>query len=226
MARYLSDTFLVLSRPLLTAPRPAWSSTLGVGLRTGQLFSAPDVRLCSTQVVAVTASTNSKIPVSIPVSIPLQAAQPEWTSRAPIAGRPLSTLPNTALLRSLLITTVSSKPLLLKPTLWLLSLLVNSRSKFLFNVDKNPVLYTILRKTFYDHFCAGETAAETRECVKKLRAMGMRGVILTYAKETLFNHFQQPSSVASGHDKAIEDWRLGVLNTMGMVGPGDYLAIK
>lgn len=225
MARHLSDTLMALSRPLLVAPHPAWNGPLRVGLQPVQLNSASSVRLCSTQAVAVGVSTNSKTPVSVP--LPGTATEPDWTPRPPIAGRPLSTLPHRALLRSLLITTVSSKPLLLTPTLKLLSFLVKSRSKFLLNVDRNPVLYTVLRKTFYDHFCAGETADETRECVKNLRAMGMRGVILTYAKETHFDHLDQlPSGQASSHDKAIEDWRLGVMNTMGMVGPGDYLAIK
>lgn len=230
MARLLSDTLTTLSRPLLTAPRPSWNCHLGLGLQTGRLCSLADTRLCSTQAVAVGATANAKVAVPVQVAVPVPASNPDWTPRAPIAGRPLSTLPSGALLRSLLITTVSSKPLLLGSTLSLLSFLVKSRSKFLFNVDKNPVLYTILRKTFYDHFCAGETAEETRACVKKLRAMGMRGVILTYAKETVFDHLHQPSTghgvVASSHDQAVEDWRLGVMKTIGMVGPGDYLAIK
>jgi hypothetical protein len=137
----------------------------------------------------------------------------------------------------LLITTVSSKPWLLRPTLHVLSFLVKAPSKFLFNVDKNPVLYTILRKTFYDQFCAGETAEETRACVKGLKKLGFRGVILTYAKETVFDHLtktlfghsKDDGSIAAQlehHDSEIEDWRTGVLKTASMIGAGDYLAIK
>lgn len=221
----------LLSRPFLTAPHPSYNSSQRLGLQIGRLYSAPGYRPCSTQAVAVgaTASGKVQVPVSGPVSLPV--SEPDWTQRPPIAGRPLSTLPNGALLRSLLIVTVSSKPFLLRSTLNTLSFLVKSKSKFLFNVDKNPVLYTILKKTFYDHFCTGENAEEVRACVKKLRAMGMRGVILTYAKETLFDHFHQPASgqvigQVESHDQAVEDWRSGVMNTLGMVGPGDYLAIK
>ncbi len=152
--------------------------------------------------------------------------------RTAIPGRPLSIIPNGALLRSLLITAVSSKPLLLTPTLRVLSLLSQSRSKFLFNVDRNPFLHYILRKAFYDHFCAGETAEETRACVEKLRAMGMRGVILTYGKETIFEHLPhhgdagQLTQANVTNDEHIEDWRLGVMKTINMIGSGDYVALK
>jgi hypothetical protein len=189
-------------------------------------------RLCATHVVGVgptIAPAKAKIPAF---------KQPNWTApKPPTPDAPLSVLPVSALLRSLLITTVSSKPWLLRPTLHVLSFLVKSPSKFLFSVDKNPVLYTILRKTFYDQFCAGETAEETRACVKGLKKLGFRGVILTYAKETVFDHLtktlfghsKDDGSIAAQlehHDSEIEDWRTGVLETASMIGAGDYLAIK
>ncbi|KAF6811074.1 proline oxidase [Colletotrichum musicola] len=155
-------------------------------------------------------------------------------ARKSVPGHPLSVLSTGTLLRSLLITTVSSNRLLLIPSLRALSFLVKPGRGWLFDVDRNPVLHGILKKTFYDQFCAGETADQTRACVQRLKALGFRGVILTYAKETVFDHLTQTAQehgkasavVVDGVDTEIESWRQGTLETAAQVGEGDYLAIK
>ncbi|KAJ0167398.1 putative proline dehydrogenase, mitochondrial [Colletotrichum tanaceti] len=156
-------------------------------------------------------------------------------SRAPAEGFPLSGLSTGTLLRSLLITTISSHRLLLIPALKTLSFLARPGRPAILDVDRNPVLHAVLRKTFYDQFCTGETAAETRACVQRLKGLGFRGVILTYAKETVFDHLTQSAvehgkvsgaSSVGGFDADIEDWKRGTLETAAQIEEGDYLAIK
>ncbi|KAK2052197.1 proline dehydrogenase [Colletotrichum caudatum] len=152
----------------------------------------------------------------------------------PVQGPPLSGMPTSTLLRSLLITTISSNRPLLLPALKTLSFLAKPGRTLLFDVDRNPVLHAVLRKTFYDQFCTGETAAETRACVQRLKALGFRGVILTYAKETVFDHLTQSAvehgkvsgASVGGFDADIEDWKRGTLETAAQIEGGDYLAIK
>ncbi|KAL2809275.1 FAD-linked oxidoreductase-like protein [Aspergillus granulosus] len=147
---------------------------------------------------------------------------------------PLSALPTRVLLRSLLVATVSSKPLLLRTSLWALSALSKPNRGFLLNVDRNPILHGILKKTFYEQFCAGENGAETKATIQELKDMGFRGVIMTYAKETVFDHRTNTehglgitdSKSHGGHCASIEAWRKGTLETVEQLEHSDYLAVK
>lgn len=149
---------------------------------------------------------------------------------------PLAAMPTNMLLRSLFIATVSSNRFLLTPSLHLLSFFAKPNRFFLFNVDRNPVLKAILKRTLYNQFCAGETEQETKACVRQLKDLGFKGVILTFAKETVFDHRSRsadsPSSEKSGetattpHDADIEAWRVGTLKTVDLISEGDILALK
>jgi hypothetical protein len=124
-----------------------------------------------------------------------------------------------------------------------MSILSKPNRGLLLNVDRNPILHGILKKTFYEQFCAGENAAETKATIKELKDMGFRGVIMTYAKETVFDHrtkTQQGLGVAAleaekngdqldprlVHCANIEAWRKGTLETVEQLEDGDYLAVK
>ncbi|KAE8353454.1 FAD-linked oxidoreductase-like protein [Aspergillus coremiiformis] len=154
---------------------------------------------------------------------------------------PLSALPTSVLLRSLLVATVSSKPYLLRPSLSLLSFLSKSDQRRLLNVDRNIILHTIFKWTFYKQFCAGETGRETRATVQRLKDMGFHGTILTYAKETVFDHAtntQQGLGIAREPGEKdvhanqgdpcphIEAWRTGTLKTVELLGETDSVAVK
>ena len=106
------------------------------------------------------------------------------------------------------------------------------------NVEKNPLLHAVLKKTFYEHFCAGENATEVKATISGIKKMGFKGVILTYAKEIVIDasrheresgaHLQKleaqeisPQALAD-----IESWRSGVLHTLSMAGENDFLALK
>ncbi|KAJ5092578.1 hypothetical protein NUU61_007448 [Penicillium alfredii] len=69
-----------------------------------------------------------------------------------------------------------------------MSVLTKPRQTLLLNVDRNRILHGILKKTFYEQFCAGENGTESKATIRQLKDMGFRGVIMTYAKETVFDH--------------------------------------
>jgi hypothetical protein len=156
---------------------------------------------------------------------------------------PLSALPARVLLRSLLVSTVSSKRYFLIPALSVMSFLCKPNRIWLFDVDRNPLLHKILKKTFYDQFCAGENGAQVKSTMQELKDMGFRGVIMTYAKETVFDHktnSQHGLGIAALKNEhgdvsidapvlqcpSIESWREGTVKTVDMLEGEDCLAVK
>ncbi|KAK3328742.1 FAD-linked oxidoreductase-like protein [Apodospora peruviana] len=143
----------------------------------------------------------------------------------------LSVLPLTSILRSLMTTTVSSSPVLLSPSLAMLSLLAHTTNPLL-NPDRNPLLHYLLKKTFYAQFCAGETAPEVRRTIDALKRIGYSGVILGYAKEVVLTS-AQTSDLASGVlgsesciRTEVNPWRQGTMETVLLTSPGDFVALK
>ncbi|KAI0490067.1 FAD-linked oxidoreductase-like protein [Xylaria cf. heliscus] len=149
---------------------------------------------------------------------------------------PLSTLPMPILLRSLLVSGICSKPYLLRPSLSILSFLSKPNRNFLLSIDRNPLLYWIVKRTLYDQFCVGENAADAKKTMKKMHDFGFSGILLTYAKETTFDHeSKREQAVGSSVKRAdtgeqeceeIEAWRTGTLQTVHMTDNGDQVAIK
>ncbi|KAF1851668.1 pyrroline-5-carboxylate reductase [Cucurbitaria berberidis CBS 394.84] len=146
-------------------------------------------------------------------------------------------MPTSMLLRSLFVATISSNKFLLIPSLHLLDFLSKPDRTYLFNIDRNPVLKALLKRTLYNQFCAGETETETKACVKELKDLGFKGVILTYAKEMVFDHKSKSSNhhtsdkffekeCAVTKDCDIEAWRVGTLGTADLICEGDILALK
>ena len=142
---------------------------------------------------------------------------------------PLSIMPTPLLLRSLMITSILASPRLLNLCMPLMTIMSSSRS-LLLNPDRNPLLHTLTRKLFYDHFCAGENGAEVKQAVKSMRELGYKGVILGYAKESVVPQSQVIAASSAKDvevvDAIIEDWVAGTLETLEMIGEGDFLAIK
>ena len=145
-------------------------------------------------------------------------------------SRPLSLLPLPILLRSYALTALSSYPLLLSPSLRLLSFVAHSSSAFL-NPDRNPLLHYLLKKTFYAQFCAGETNTEVQKTVKGLKGMGYKGVILAYGKEIVLEKGEKvdvsSTQIADpGADKDVQAWKEGTLNTVQIAEEGDMIGLK
>lgn len=91
----------------------------------------------------------------------------------------------------------------------------------------------ILRKTIYNHFCAGTNEAEVRKTVQDMKSLGFKGVILGYARESIAkadgndnNSFQVEKSQQVLQEQAVEKWRQGNLRTLKMIGAEDFLGIK
>ncbi|KAL2364363.1 hypothetical protein RJZ56_002710 [Blastomyces dermatitidis] len=149
---------------------------------------------------------------------------------------PLSILPLSTIMRSLLVTTISSSPLLFSPSLAFLSVVANPESTFL-NPDRNPVLKLIMEQTLYAQFCAGETPAQVKVNIQKLKELGYSGVILGYAREIVMNESEiralgTASDAAGGAEskaQAIADitaWKDGTLATVDLADDGDFVALK
>lgn len=139
-----------------------------------------------------------------------------------------SRVPTKVLLRSLLITTVSSHWVLRAPSLSILGLLTKTKGVLL-SVDKNPIIHGILKKTFYDHFCAGEKENQVRDTIQQVKDTGIRGVILTHARETDAHSKNKQAALeedANSHCETIQAWKEGTLATIDMLSEGDYLAPK
>ncbi|KAH6853101.1 FAD-linked oxidoreductase-like protein [Chaetomium sp. MPI-CAGE-AT-0009] len=146
---------------------------------------------------------------------------------------PLAVLPLTNVLRSLMTTTVSSSPLLLPPSLAIMSVLANT-SVAVLNPDRNPLLRFFLKKTFYAQFCAGENPLEVRRTIESLKTIGLSGVILGYAKEVVLTEAQMKDLASCSTGAVAEDcvrteitpWANGTMETVRLASPGDFVALK
>lgn len=177
----------------------------------------------SLRAISTTASTHQGTYVSTPAVTPTlpTISQP---------SRPLSLLPMPVLLRSYALTALSSYPLLLSPSLRLLSLVAHSSSALL-NPDRNPLLHYLLRKTFYAQFCAGETKTEVQKTVTGLKTMGYKGVILAYGKEIVLEKGEKvdvtsSQSAGSTAEEDVQHWKEGTLETVQMAEEGDMIGLK
>ncbi|KAL9001051.1 MAG: hypothetical protein Q9169_000535 [Polycauliona sp. 2 TL-2023] len=138
---------------------------------------------------------------------------------------PLSLLALPTLIRSYLISAVSAAPILLTPSLRILSLLAHSKSPFL-QVEHNRILHYIIKKTIYAQFCAGETPSEVQRTANELKKTGYQGIVLNYAKELVFDKGAPVKQNQVEEAEAIRDWRQGLLKTVRLVTRGDYAALK
>lgn len=138
---------------------------------------------------------------------------------------PLAKLPLSSVLRSLLVLSVSSSPLLLKPCIYTLSLLAHPRSTF-WDVSKNPLLNFLVKHTIYKQFNAGESKAEVQASIQNIKNLGCRGVLLGYAREVLVGENQDAAYDAKAARAEIEMWLNGTLKTVDMAQEGDFVALK
>jgi proline dehydrogenase len=104
----------------------------------------------------------------------------------------------------------------------------------LLNPDRNVLLRWFLKKTFYAQFCAGENIREARRTVKTLRGLGYKGIALAYAKEVVVDEDAKrepelydtcPSDKVCVPNEILP-WKKGTLETLTMVEPGDFVALK
>lgn len=190
------------------------------GLSIGSSLWTPSIRSVTRSTGGVKSSSKSR-----PLESPSSVSKSHFSESSP-----LSIFPYGVLLRSYLIAAVCSSSILLSSILHLLSRLSSSESVLL-NPDRNLLLRYVLKKTFYVHFCAGESSNEVTQVVSGLKRMGFSGAILTYAKEISPNRNgpqQLTMGYAANNDvrSEIEIWKRGCLKTVRLAGEGDLVALK
>ncbi|WXC56725.1 hypothetical protein SNK03_002656 [Fusarium graminearum] len=163
----------------------------------------------------------------------LRPVQPKIESPVKEAKKsPLSILPLGMVIRSFLITSIYSSSVLQDLSLRILWVIAHSDNAFL-NPDRNFILNFLLRKSFYAQFCAGETHAQVKSTVKRLRDIGFGGVILTHAKEAVPQDDAKSASILdpsieTSHDITADiiPWVNSIVETINMADPGNYVALK
>ncbi|CAK4031271.1 proline oxidase like [Lecanosticta acicola] len=157
---------------------------------------------------------------SIPLTTPASTtpAQSQATLTVPSAPA-LSQLPLSQILRTYFMTSISSSPPLMSASTGLLRAMLESNSP-IFDL-RNPVMRQLLYETFYKQFCAGWDKASIQKTTSEMRNLGYAGVILEYALEVL-----KDTTTKTDEGKDVEIWRSGMLETVAMAAPGDFLGLK
>lgn len=134
--------------------------------------------------------------------------------------RTLALLPLSHVLRSYLIMAISSSHVMFRSLSWMIQRMLQSRLSA-FDPDRNGMLNWVLRQTFYDQFCAGENPQQVTKTLRNLQAIGYDGAILEYGAELVDG---QQSLV--NDEQAIQVWRDGLLQSIGVANPGDFVGLK
>ncbi|CAI7621683.1 unnamed protein product [Penicillium pancosmium] len=171
--------------------------------------------------VSGTSNTRSSVAAS---NILQQFTQSPPPPRKSLAA-PLAKLPFSSVLRSLLVLSVSSSPILLKPCIYTLSHLAHPRSAF-WDVSKNPLLNFLVKHTIYKQFNAGENKVEVQESIRNIKNLGCRGVLLGYAREVLVGENQDAARDEKAALAEIQMWFDGTMRTVDMAQQGDFVALK
>ena len=155
---------------------------------------------------------------------------PDRSGRNATEPPALARLPTASVFRSLFLGAFFSSPVLFAPGFALLQKIAKSPSRAL-NPDRNPLLRAVVKPLVYDQFCAGTNRAEIRATVARIKDLGFSGVILCYGKEVQVQKSSRPhvDDLDGAHqrlDQELELWKQGNLETLDMIGDGDYLGIK
>lgn len=142
----------------------------------------------------------------------------------------LARLPTASVFRSLLLGAFFSSSILFTPGFALLKKISHSPSPIL-NPDKNRILRAIVKPLVYDQFCAGTNRSEIQASISQIKSLGFSGVILCYGKEIEIQKPSQPHENDLDHsqqefDQELNLWKHGNLETLGIIGDGDYLGMK
>ncbi|KAI9898863.1 hypothetical protein N3K66_005324 [Trichothecium roseum] len=233
-------------------PSKSWNTSRAAAMALNHSFTGTSLRLVSTSTSTSTSTSSTSLAVS-PVTqrsihsssrTDIQSSERRTSTIAepldtmvPMPGgasrAPLSVLPLSMILRSLMTTTVSSSPALLPPSLRIMSMLAHTKNPLL-HPDTNPILRFALKHTFYAQFCAGENSPEVRNTIGKLKNIGFTGVILGYAREVVLSESESKQLGADkpgletedGIRNEIDPWAMGTLETVRLAEPGDFVALK
>ena len=140
----------------------------------------------------------------------------------------LARLPTINIVRSLVLGALFTSPTLLRLGFAVLQRTTTS-SSIVWNPDRNPILRMFVKPLVYDQFCAGTKISEIERTREKIRRIGFAGVILCYGKEILVADSDKTTSSGQSdeaRDREINNWKEGNLQTLAMIGRGDWLGMK
>ncbi|KAK5940622.1 hypothetical protein PMZ80_007039 [Knufia obscura] len=142
---------------------------------------------------------------------------------------PLAQASTTTLVRSLLLGKCFASPTLFPMCMKLMKVIINSNSALL-SPDRNIFLRALVRGLIYNHFCAGVTPQEVKEKVASIKAQGYAGVILGFSREIVVDDHEDglmsEDTQRNSNDKCIGEWLHANLDTLKLIGTGDYMNIK
>ncbi|EME46834.1 hypothetical protein DOTSEDRAFT_70711 [Dothistroma septosporum NZE10] len=156
------------------------------------------------------------LPVATPS--PVIATASEAPSHVMTTAAPLGNLPLSQVIRTWLITSISSNPALMNASTKTLQAMLSSQNP-LFDLERNPLMRAVLMETFYKQFCVGSNKEEITRNVAAVQQQGYGGVILEYALEVL-------ADAKSDEAADIAKWRQAMLDTVDITAPGSYFAFK
>ncbi|KAK7697292.1 hypothetical protein SLS64_013680 [Diaporthe eres] len=139
--------------------------------------------------------------------------------------RPLRRLSTPDVYRTIMLSQIFRSPVLSRFCLGILERLANSRSP-VFDPDRNRVLNYVLRIFIYNHFCAGTETPEIKCAIKRIKSMGVAGVILNYAREIVAHDLAESDTTMDISAQQIQAWLDGNLKTLSCLDKGDYIGIK
>ncbi|KAF2002129.1 FAD-linked oxidoreductase [Amniculicola lignicola CBS 123094] len=152
----------------------------------------------------------------------LLSPTPPTPSHPKKTSAPLARLPTSSVLRTYLITRMSSSPALLTLLFNILRRMLDSKS-YLMSIERNPVLSKLLKGTFYAQFCAGETPSEVAfKAAAAKTDLGYDGIILEFALEVLGG--AEPTAEETARE--IETWKKGMLASIDVAREGDFVGLK
>ena len=135
-------------------------------------------------------------------------------------------MPTSSLLRSIFLGSLFTSPRLLKMTLPIMNHIANSKS-VISSPDRNPILRFFVKHLVYDQFCAGVNATQTEKSRMSIKNMGFAGIILCCGREVQISKDGKMHSTAKDSgDSQISAWRDGNLETIAMIGEGDWIGMK
>ncbi|KAJ9608627.1 proline dehydrogenase [Cladophialophora chaetospira] len=154
----------------------------------------------------------------------LRTAKPEIVSASPLAR-----LSTSSILRTLLLSTFFTRPILFRCGFAVFEKIAKSPSPWL-NPDRNPLLRAAIYPLIYKQFCAGRNQTEIGQTSAEIRGLGFSGIVLCYGKEVQVQADKlvgySYSSPLNTMDAEISQWADGNIRTLDMVGEGDWLGIK
>ncbi|KAJ5923355.1 hypothetical protein N7454_008600 [Penicillium verhagenii] len=179
----------------------------------------------NTRLVSGTGNVKSSVAAGAATSVWQSQSQTQAPTPRKALNAPLAKLPLSSVLRSLLVLSVSSSPILLKPCIYTLSLLAHPRSA-LWDVSKNPLLNFMVKHTIYKQFNAGENKSEVQRSIQNIKGLGCRGVLLGYAREVLVGENADAPIDEKAALAEIQMWFDGTMRTVDMAQEGDFVALK